>query len=113
MRTLRSLLLVASLLASACNLVVDTNITQCRSDSDCARFATVCNLDQHVCVAAVHVDAALAPDGRSCVGPGGCFSCTPTTEAEITAQCTDSECVPFDNNRIVLLTADGRLRPLP
>lgn len=56
---------------------------------------------------------APAADAPTCVGPSGCFACKPTTEAELMSQCTDSVCVPFDNSRVTLLTADGHLRPLP
>ncbi len=108
-----ALLALPLALGSACSLLVDTNATQCRSDSDCTRFAAICQLEQHVCVPAADVDAAVPSLDTGCVGPGGCFSCTPTTEAEFTAQCTDSECIPFDDSRLTLWTADGHLRPLP
>lgn len=110
--------------AGACSLVVDTSITQCRSDRDCTRFGAVCNLEQRVCQNAstspeqrldsgtpdVVTDTAAEP---ICQGPNGCYACPPTTETEIVSQCTDSLCVPFDNSRVTLLGADGRLRPLP
>jgi hypothetical protein len=38
--------------ASACSLMVDTSITQCRSDQDCTRFGAVCDRAQRVCVSA-------------------------------------------------------------
>ncbi len=108
--------------ASACSFMVDTSTTQCRSNSECARFGAVCDLQQRVCVNAAPVESADA--GRfdspsdtmgppSCTGPAGCFACIPTTEEQIVSQCTDSTCVPFDNSRVTLLTPDGHLRPLP
>lgn len=109
--------------ASACSLMVDTSITQCRSDQDCTRFGAVCDRAQRVCVSASPTapetpdaglsDATGALPAPSCTGPGGCFACTPTTEEQIASLCTDSTCVPFDNARVTLLTADGHLRPLP
>jgi hypothetical protein len=108
--------------AGACSLMVDTNTTQCRSDSDCARFGAVCNQEQRVCVNAN--GPGSADGGRAdppsdtmaaptCTGPGGCYACTPTSEEQIVSQCTDSTCVPFDNARVTLLAPDGHLRPLP
>jgi len=110
----------SGVLAGACSLTLDTNITQCQSDQDCQRFAgTTCNTKSHVCVALR--DASIsAPDGdsttdaaESCSGPGGCFSCTPSNESQILSHCTDTVCVPFDNNRLALQGDDGGLRPLP
>ena len=108
------------LLAGACTFMLDTSTTQCHSDEECQRFAgTVCNVSQRVCVpsrdaGAAVADVGLAPDAAaSCTDPSGCFACTPSNESEMISHCTDSTCVPFDNNRLTLMGSDGGLRPLP
>jgi hypothetical protein len=104
----------------ACSFMLDTSVTQCQSDQDCARFgSTVCDVVHRVCVASRDAGADVGVPGvqqdgaAACVGPSGCFSCTPSNEAEILSECTDSVCVPFDNNRLTLFGPDGGLRPLP
>ena len=48
-----------------------------------------------------------------CVGPNGCWACTPTTNDQFLNACS-STCISFDESRITpLLTADGSLPPLP
>jgi len=109
------------LLAGSCSFTLDTNTTQCHSDKDCQRFTgTICDVGQRVCVASRDAgtstpDAVLSADAaESCSGPSGCFACTPSNESEILSHCTDSTCVPFDNNnRLTLMGSDGGLRPLP
>lgn len=108
------------LLAGACSFMLDTSTTQCQSDQDCQRFAgAICDVIHRVCLApsdastsTANVDLA-ADAAESCTGPNGCFSCTPNDESQILSHCTDSTCVPFDNNRLTLLGDDGGLRPLP
>ena len=108
------------LLAGACSFMLDTSTTQCQSDQDCQRFAgTICDVVHRVCLApndastsTANVDRA-ADAAETCTGPNGCFSCTPNDESQILSHCTDSTCVPFDNNRLTLLGDDGGLRPLP
>lgn len=54
-RARRALGLGAALLCAAawtaCSALIDRDTTQCTGDDDCARFAAVCDLSQHVCVA--------------------------------------------------------------
>jgi hypothetical protein len=108
------------LFAGACSFTLDTNTTQCKSDTDCQRFTgTVCDVKQRVCVVVRDAgmgtpDAATTADTvPSCSGPSGCFACTPLDESQILSHCTDSTCVPFDNRRLTRLGDDGGLRPLP
>ena len=107
-------------LAGSCTLTLDTSTTQCQGDKDCQRFAgATCDVSQRVCVArrdagASTPDAGTTADAtQSCTGPGRCFACTPSNESEILSHCTDSTCVPFDNNRLTLVGTDDGLRPLP
>jgi hypothetical protein len=107
-------------LAGSCTFTLDTSTTQCHSDKDCQRFArSICDASQRVCVASRDAGTS-APDAGStadtvenCSGPSGCFACTPSDEFQILSHCTDSTCVPFDNNRLTLMGGDGGLRPLP
>ena len=108
------------LLPAACSLMLDTNTIQCQRDQDCQRFAgTLCDLPHHVCVPSRDAGASIsgvdaATDAvESCIGPGGCFLCIASSESQILSHCTDSTCVPFDNNRLTLLGDNGALRPLP
>jgi len=108
------------LLAGSCSFTLDTSTTQCHSDKDCQRFAgAICDVNQRVCVASRDAGTSTPDVGatadalESCTGSGGCFTCTPGDESQILARCTDSTCVPFDNNRLTLVGDDGGLRPLP
>ena len=108
------------LLTGACSLTLDTSTTQCQSDQDCRRFTgSVCEVTSRVCVAprdagtSVPDVGSTADAAEGCSGPSGCFSCAPSNEAQILSHCTDSICVPFDNNRLTLLGDEGALRPLP
>jgi hypothetical protein len=134
-RTPGLLLLAALVEFSACTFLVDSKISQCHSNADCARFGnSVCDPDQLLCVAAPVAskpDAASAagPDAGgplgaqstvdaapavSCQGDNGCYSCAPKTDVDFFNACTDGHCVPFDNRaRLTNLAADGSLRPLP
>lgn len=51
----------------------------------------------------------------ACVGPDGCFDCTPEKPLELLNACTDAACAPFANtkDRLPLLADDGSLPPLP
>jgi hypothetical protein len=118
--TMLCLLAGSVFLNGACSLMLDTDVTQCRSDQDCGRFAgSLCDVVHRVCVGRrdagvdVAVPAVEAGGADVCVGASGCFSCAPTNESEILSQCTNTVCVPFDNKRLTLLGADGGLRPLP
>ena len=59
-------------------------------------------------------DTSVADVPVSCDGPGGCYACTPTTNAQLLNQCNDLSSAAFDNKaRLPLLKPDGTLPPLP
>jgi hypothetical protein len=104
----------------ACSVLVDTQIRQCQTNADCARFGdSICDADRQVCtprpVAMMNTgDAGPGTEaGRSCTGKNGCFACAPRTDPDFFNGCTDARCVPFDNRRLRNLTPDGMLKPLP
>jgi hypothetical protein len=122
----RSLTLLGLLLGlvklCACTVLLDTQIRQCQTNSDCSRFGdSICDPDQQLCVPRpvtmkTLVDAGMssAVDGAAtCSGKNGCFACTPKVDPDFFNGCTDSRCVPFDNRRLHNLTPDGMLKPLP
>jgi hypothetical protein len=48
-----------------------------------------------------------------CVGPNGCWACTPTTNEQFLNACS-GQCVSFDTTRLTpFLAPDGALPPLP
>lgn len=49
----------------------------------------------------------------SCDGANGCYACTPVTLEQHLNQCTDSQCVPFDNAARLPLFNGGNLPPIP
>lgn len=75
-------------ITSACTLVVDRDLQQCRSDLDCAQFETG-DTAHAVCREGVCVDSGL--------GPKGCFSGAPGTTAEYLNACTTAQHKAFDN----------------
>ncbi len=51
-------------------------------------------------------------DDGGCVGPNGCYACTPTTNDQLQNACTQAQCVPFDEaTRIKGYT--GKLPDIP
>jgi hypothetical protein len=59
-----------------------------------------------------------APPTPACdlpeLGEDGCYNCPKKGETEQWLnRCVDSDCEPFDNDRVELLNADGSLPPLP
>jgi hypothetical protein len=138
------LLLTTSIVTfSACSLILDRRADQCSTDGDCAKFAgTRCDSKVRLCVVLSDIDGGgPAPDGDAgskgedaatvpssdaatdvaleafvdpCLGPLGCFACTPTNDHQFQNGCTDAECRPFDNRaRLKNLPPDGGLTPLP
>lgn len=108
--------LAALFLLPACSVLLNSEATQCQSDTDCANFSqTFCEPTSHVCVAnpALPMDGGTADVTVSCLAQSGCFQCTPTTDPEILSSCTDSTCIPFDNKRLTNLGPDGTLKALP
>jgi hypothetical protein len=103
----------------ACTLLLDTQIRQCQTSADCARYGdSICDLDTQVCVArpvsmtAVN-DAGPGDAAAGCTGKNGCFACAPKADPDFFNGCTEARCVPFDNRRLRNLTPDGMLKPLP
>jgi hypothetical protein len=124
----RTLTLLAVLLGltklCACTVALDTKISQCQSDEDCARFGdSTCDQGQLLCVpravqarndASTSSPSSLAEVGAAaCLGKNGCYACAPKADPDFFNACSDARCVPFDNRRLRNLTADGMLKPLP
>ncbi len=87
------------LLPSACTLMIDRGLEQCRTDLDCAKFETN-GTARAVCREGVCMDSGL--------GPKGCFSGAPSTSIEYLNACTTAEHTPFDNCiRLGLCGADA------
>jgi ABC-type phosphate transport system substrate-binding protein len=81
----RSVLVVAALLAcGACTALLDRSATQCATDSDCEHFGGHPYCQSGVCV----------PSG---LGPANCFSGTPQQPSDFLNQCSDSQCLSFDD----------------
>ena len=58
-------------------------------------------------------DGSIGDAGDECVGPNGCWACTPVTNDQFLNAC-GGQCVGFDPARVApFLTADGGLPPLP
>src|SRR5271165_6032919 len=84
-RRAAALLTVAAILASAaCTALVDREAAQCRSDSDCASFG-----GHPYCQAGVCVASGLVP--------ANCFYGTPSQPSDFLNQCTQAQCLSFDN----------------
>jgi hypothetical protein len=105
----------------ACTVLLDTQIRQCQTSADCARFGdSICDPDQQLCVprpvpmkTVGDAGSSSAGDASGCSGKNGCFACAPRTDPDFFNACTDGRCVPFDNRRLHNLTPDGTLKPLP
>jgi hypothetical protein len=69
---------------AACSVIVESETNQCASDADCGRFnnGSVCR-------------------GGLCVlsgePPTECFTGKPVKNADFLNQCTDAQCIKFDN----------------
>ncbi len=75
-------------LATACSLTIDRNVVQCTTDADCVNFESD-TVTHAVCSNSVCINSGL--------GPRGCFSGAPTTEAEYLNACTSAQYKHFDN----------------
>jgi hypothetical protein len=69
---------------AACTALIDDDATQCRSDSDCAKFGDHPYCQQGVCV----------PSG---LGPASCFYGTPQQPQDFMNQCSTASCLSFSN----------------
>ena len=59
-------------------------------------------------------DGSIGDASDECLGPNGCWACTPTTNDQFLNSCGSGQCVTFDTARVApFLTADGSLPPLP
>lgn len=75
-------------LTSACSVMIDRDMVQCKTDVDCAKFETG-NTAYAVCSQGVCVNSGL--------GPKGCFSGAPTTTIQYLNACTAAQNMPFNN----------------
>jgi ABC-type phosphate transport system substrate-binding protein len=71
-------------ICAACTLLVDRSALQCRLDSECVRFGGHPFCQNGVCVA-------------SGLGPSACFYGKPQQPQDFLNQCSDAECLAFDN----------------
>jgi hypothetical protein len=69
---------------AACTALIDHDATQCRSDSDCAKFGDHPYCEQGLCV----------PSG---LGPASCFYGTPQQPPDFMNQCSTAACLSFSN----------------
>lgn len=76
-------MVLLSMAAVGCSLVVENRTTQCETDADCRKFAA-----QPLCIEGVCVESGL--------GPKGCFFGTPKTDVEHLTACSTG-CLDFDN----------------
>lgn len=59
-------------------------------------------------------DDTTTTGGPECLGPDGCWQCTPQNSGQLLDACTDAACAAFDNPaRLPLLGRDGSLPALP
>ena len=72
-------------LLAGCSFIVDSNATQCTTDTDCAQFGS----NHPFCQQGVCVDSML--------GPPGCFFGTPMQQSDFANQCTTSQTFQYDN----------------
>ena len=75
-------------ITSACSVMVDRDMVQCRADTDCIKFETG-NTAHAVCSQGICVNSGL--------GPKGCFSGTPTTTIQYLNACTAAQNMSFNN----------------
>ncbi|HZU81778.1 MAG TPA: hypothetical protein VE987_02625 [Polyangiaceae bacterium] len=74
----------ALLACAACTFLADKNATQCQSDADCAKFGSHPYCQSGVCV----------PSGLS---PSDCFFGSPQQPQDFLNQCSQAQCLSFDN----------------
>ena len=74
----------ATAACAACTALVDRSATQCATDPDCAHFGSHPYCQGGVCVA-------------SGLGPADCFSGAPQKASDFLNQCSDSQCLSFDD----------------
>lgn len=90
------------LAVGACSLIVEHKTDQCKSDADCEHFN---GFDSHpLCQEGVCVASSL--------GPPGCFYGDASVDDQFQNQCTDSECIKFDNCERLHLCDGGALPAL-
>ncbi len=76
--------MVALLACGACSLLLDRTSTQCQTDGDCAQFGGHPYCQANVCVASGLV-------------PADCFSGTPQQPSDFLNQCSQAQCLAFDD----------------
>jgi hypothetical protein len=105
---------LAATALAACSLIIEHRDRQCSTDADCKGFEGArCDTKQGICVGKPGPDGGGGADA-GCVGPSGCWACTPTTTHEHQTACTDAACEPYDNAPLApLLSSDGGLPAIP
>ncbi len=122
----RALLLAVLLLpVVACSVLLNTSSDQCKSDDDCKKLSATATCQANVCVDGAGTGEAGASDGNTADGTtsdgstakdggvtsgfDGCFPGKPTTAGQIQNACTSSECMTFDNCKMLGLCDDAGL----
>jgi hypothetical protein len=103
---------LASLLAicgAACSLIVESETNQCTTDTDCSRRFN----NGSVCQSGICVKPGdNQNDGGGGADAGDCFQGEPKTNEDYLNQCTNADCIPFDNCTRLGLCNGGKLPPL-
>ncbi len=107
-RSAALVLLAMTVLAGACNLVVEGATDQCSSDADCSKFGNGSVCQQGLCVAKSSASSGTGGGG----GGESCFSGTPTKDEDYLNTCTNATCVEFDNCARLGLCDGAALPPL-
>src|ERR1700689_580785 len=81
---MRLTVLVIAISLAGCSFLLDKQLAQCSTDSDCAKFGGYPSCQDGVCVA-------------SGLGPDGCFYGTPTTQDEYLNACSTSTYMAYAN----------------
>jgi hypothetical protein len=81
--------------SAACTILLDHGTSQCQTDADCTKFG-----GHPTCTSGLCVSSGLQP--------ADCFLGSPQQQQDFLNQCSDIECVKFDNcSRIGLCSADA------
>jgi hypothetical protein len=70
--------------SAACTALVDRSTVQCQNDADCSHFGAHPTCQSGVCVS-------------SGLGPADCFYGTPAQPSDFLNQCSNAQCLSFDN----------------
>jgi len=89
---------------NSCTLLLDRDVVQCRTNSDCARFESA-SVAYAVCSQGVCVNSGL--------GPEGCVASAPTSNLDYLNACTTSQYLAFDNCTRLGICTTGAVLPDP